>query len=113
MRTLVFLSLPAALAAAEFQGWISDAACGWNNARTAPEAKECAVKCVRQGWAPVFVQDGRMDAFKLADKAPAMKFVGDHVAVSGELKGDVLTIRSIRPTAPPPPAQKKAPAARK
>lgn len=95
-----------ALPGAEFQGWISDAACGWNNARPGPEAKDCAVKCVRQGWAPVFVQDGRMEAFKLADKAPAMKFVGEHVAVTGELKGDVLAIKSIRPSPAPKPAPK-------
>lgn len=106
MRSFVFFACALAVCGAEFQGWISDAACGWNNARATPEAKDCAVKCVRQGWAPVFVQDGRMDAFKLADKAPAMKFVGDHVAVSGTLKGDLLTIQSIRPSPAPKPASK-------
>lgn len=102
-----------AVSGAEFQGWISDAACGWNNARPGPEAKECAVKCIRQGWAPVFVQDGKMDAYKLSDKAPAMKFAGEHVAVSGDLKGDVLTIRAIRPSPPPRSGAKPSASAKK
>jgi hypothetical protein len=102
----LLVSFVLAARSAEFHGWISDAACGWNNARPAPEAKDCAVKCVRQGWAPVFVQDGRMDAFKLSDKTPAMPFIGDHVTVAGELKADVLTIRSLR-RSPPPKAPSK------
>ena len=44
------------VSAAEMKGYISDAACGWNNARNAKDAKECAQKCVKAGWDPVFVR---------------------------------------------------------
>lgn len=84
------------LSAAELKGYISDAACGWNNARSTPEAKECAVKCVKGGWDPVFVLDGKMDVYKIADKSKVMALVGEHVAITGAIAKDAVTIRSIR-----------------
>lgn len=96
------LLLPATLAlsipafAAELTGYISDAACGWNNARSSKEAKECAQKCVKAGWDPVFVPDGDMNTYKIRDKAKVMEFVGDHVVVSGKLERDTLVFTTIR-----------------
>lgn len=81
---------------ATMKGYISDAACGWNNARESKEAKECAQKCVRAGWDPVFVPDGNMNTFKIRDKARVASFVGEHVVVSGKLDGDTLTFSTIR-----------------
>jgi hypothetical protein len=91
----------------EIMGYISDAPCGWNNARPGKEAKECARKCVRAGWDPVFVPDGQMNAYKISDKAMVLPHVGDHVAVVGELKNDTLILKKIRP-APVAAPQKKA-----
>ena len=84
------------LAAAELQGYISDEACGWNNAREGKEAKECARTCVKGGWPPVFVPDGSMKTYKIAEKDKVMAFVGDHVAITGELKGESVVVRAIR-----------------
>ena len=96
------------LVAAELTGYISDAACGWNNAREGKEAKECARKCVDAGWDPVFVQDGGMNAYKIPQKALANPLVGEHVAITGEIKGDTLNIKAIRKVAPAAkPAPKK------
>ena len=80
----------------EFTGYVSDAACGWNNARNSPEAKQCARKCVGAGWDPVFVRDGQMEMLKIRNKAAVKQFVGDHVAVTGDVKRDILTVRKIR-----------------
>jgi hypothetical protein len=82
--------------AGEMTGFISDAACGWNNARAAKEAKECALTCVKAGWDLVFVPDGQMDAYKVSDKSMALPFVGDHVIVGGQIKGDTLLLKNIR-----------------
>ena len=82
--------------AAQITGYISDAACGWNNARPGKEAKECAEKCVRAGWDPVFVPDGQRETFKVSDKAKVLPYVGEHVVVLGELKGGQVWIKSIR-----------------
>jgi hypothetical protein len=89
------------ISAAELSGYISDAACGWNNARSAKEAKECAQKCVKAGWDPVFVPDGKRDVYKFRDKSKVLPFVGDHVAISGKLQGDHLAVSVIRRTPAP------------
>ncbi len=99
MNTLLIL-----LAAAEIQGYISDAACGWNNARPGKEAQECAKKCVDAGWAPVFVLDGGMSVFKIEEKAERAKvlpFVGEHVTIAGEIQGEQLRVTAIRKSPAP------------
>jgi hypothetical protein len=82
--------------AGQMTGYISDAACGWNNARPGKEAKECAVKCVRAGWDPVFVPDGQAETFKVSDKAKVLPYVGEHVVLVGELKGGLVAVKSVR-----------------
>lgn len=86
---------------AEMSGYISDAACGWNNARPGKEAKECATKCVQGGWDPVFVKDGQMDVLKIKDKKAVLPYVGDHVVLVGVIKGDTVAVTKIRKTAKP------------
>ena len=91
-----FLAIGGDVCGATIKGYISDAACGWNNARESKEAKECAQKCVRAGWDPVFVPDGNMNTYKIRDKARVASFVGEHVVVSGKLDGNTLTFSTIR-----------------
>lgn len=112
MRTIL-LSMAVALFAnaAEMTGYISDAACGWNNARPAKEAKECAQKCVKAGWAPVFVRDGSMEVTQIRNAAKALSFVGDHVTISGTLAGDFVTIHRIRKAQPRTAPARRAPPA--
>ncbi|MBC7928661.1 MAG: hypothetical protein H7039_23710 [Bryobacteraceae bacterium] len=96
----MLLVLGTTLGGAELTGFISDAACGWNNARNNPEARECAVKCVKAGWDPVFIRDGDMNAYKISNKAKVMSFVGDQVVINGSLtKADVI-VRTIRKVSP-------------
>ncbi len=92
-------------AAAEIHGYISDEACGWNNARPGKEAQECARKCVAAGWPPVMVPDGGMKVLAIhskADQQTVKAFVGEHVTITGEVKGETLTVKAIRKSAPPP-----------
>jgi hypothetical protein len=99
--TLLALAL---FAAAEYHGYISDEACGWNNAREGKEAKECARVCVKGGWPPVFVRDGGMAVTKIPAKADVdkvMPFVGDHVTVTGVIENGVLKVEKIRLSPPP------------
>jgi hypothetical protein len=96
----LFLLTAIAAAAAQMTGYISDSACGWNNARPGKEAKECAQKCVKLGgWPPVFVKDGQMEVLKISDKAVVMPYVGEHVSVVGTVKGDTLIVKTVRRTA--------------
>ncbi len=82
--------------AGQWTGYISDAACGWNNARNSKEAKECARVCVKGGWDPVLVPDGSMNTVKFANKAKALPFVGEKVHIRGSMKKDLLTIEAIK-----------------
>ena len=92
-----FLLVSSLASATEWTGYISDAACGWNNARNTKEAKECARVCVKAGWEPVFVPDGGMDTYKFSDKGKqALAFVGEKVRIAGTRKGDVVTVQKIR-----------------
>jgi hypothetical protein len=94
------------LAAAEIQGYISDAACGWNNARPGKEAQECARKCVDAGWPPVLVLDGGMTLLKIENKAEresVLPFVGEHVTITGEISGETLRVKAIRKSPAPKP----------
>jgi len=104
LSTLALLML-----AADLHGYISDSACGWNNARPGKEAKDCAEMCVKAGWPPVFVRDGGMDVFKIvsaADRQKVRAFVGEHVTIAGEIKGDELRLTAIRKSPDPRPAKK-------
>ena len=104
MRRLGLFILTAAAAAgtaagAQMTGYISDSACGWNNARPGKEAKECAQKCVKLGgWPPVFVKDGQMEVLKISDKNVVMPYVGEHVSIVGTVKGDTLVVKTVRRT---------------
>ena len=93
---LLFVLCSLLLSAEDFKGYISDAACGWNNARPGKEAKECAQKCVKGGWDPVFVRDGDMNTYKANDKAKVMDFVGERVIITGKIKAGVVTVEKIR-----------------
>ena len=98
MQKLVLSSvfLAASVFGAELTGYIVDAPCGWNNARSTPEAKECARKCVKAGWDPVFVPDGSMNTYQIPDKAKVMEFVGEKVVITGVLRKDSVTVEKIR-----------------
>jgi hypothetical protein len=98
-RFALFLIVGAAASAAQMTGYISDSACGWNNARPGKEAKECAQKCVKLGgWPPVFVKDGQMEVLKISDKNVVMPYVGEHVSIVGTVKGDTLIVKTVRRT---------------
>lgn len=98
MRALLLLCLAAAaVPAAEWVGFISDEACGWNNARNTKEAKQCARVCVKSGgWDPVLVPDGTMKTYKFTNKAKALPFVGEKVKITGTLAKEIVTIQTIR-----------------
>ena len=106
---MIATALLVLVTAAEFQGYISDEACGWNNARPGKEAQECAKRCVDAGWPSVFVRDGGMAVFKIEAKAQQQlvrPFVGDHVTVTGEITGEKLVVKTIKKSPAPPPKPK-------
>ncbi|MDP4283220.1 MAG: hypothetical protein Q8891_02260 [Bacteroidota bacterium] len=73
-------------------GYISDAHCGakGNNAGHAA----CAKKCVKEGYAPVFVVGDKVYAISNPEKVD--NFIGDKVTIKGTITDDAIDIKKIK-----------------
>jgi hypothetical protein len=88
--------LAAALASsANLTGWISDASCGASNANATEASRECARNCLKNGADAVFVSDADGKVYKIAGKVDAKKHVDYKVKVTGDVKGDTITVQQI------------------
>ncbi|HWE50241.1 MAG TPA: DUF5818 domain-containing protein [Bryobacteraceae bacterium] len=89
---LLTLGLAAAGMAADFKGFIEDTACS-----TKPGMKddaECAQKCIKGGSPAVLVTpDGKI--YKIAEQDKIAAHAGHHVTITGELKGDTISISKV------------------
>lgn len=72
-------------------GWISDAHCGakGNNAGHA----DCAKKCIKEGYAPVFVVGDKV--YAINDPKKVSKYIGDKVTITGTITGDSIDIEKV------------------
>ncbi|HLY70929.1 MAG TPA: hypothetical protein VKR53_14450 [Puia sp.] len=72
-------------------GYIGDAHCGakGNNAGHA----DCAKKCVKEGYAPVFVVGDKV--YTIDDPKKVSKFIGDKVTITGTITGDKIEIEKV------------------
>lgn len=79
--------------AAEFKGFVEDTNCAGK-----PEMKDdsaCAQKCIKGGSPAVLVTpEGKI--YKIANQDKITSHAGEHVTVDGKLKGDTLTIASVK-----------------
>jgi len=90
---LLTLGLAAAGMAADFSGFIEDTACS-TKAGMKNDA-ECAQKCIKGGSPAVLVTpDGKI--YKIADQDKIMAHAGHNVTITGDLKGDTISITSIK-----------------
>jgi hypothetical protein len=72
-------------------GYISDAHCGAAGNNDGHAA--CAKKCVKEGYAPVFVVGDKV--YTINDPKKVSKFIGDKVTITGSIEGDKLDIEKI------------------
>ena len=90
---LLTLGLSAIGMAAEFKGFVEDTACS-----TKPEMKgdaACAQKCIKGGSPAVLVTpDGTI--YKISNQDKIVASAGQNVTVTGNLKGDTLTIDAVK-----------------
>jgi hypothetical protein len=90
---LMTLGLAASGMAAEFKGFVEDTACAGK-----PEMKgdaACAQKCIKGGSPAVLVTaDGKI--LKVANQDKIVASAGQNVTVTGKLKGDTLTIDTVK-----------------
>jgi hypothetical protein len=87
------LGLAGSMMAAEFKGFVEDQMCSGK-----PEMKgdaECAQKCIKGGSPAVLVaEDGKI--YKIAEQAKITSFAGKNVTVTGTLKGDTISVASVK-----------------
>ncbi len=85
--------IASAAMAAEFKGFVEDTACS-TKAEMKADA-ECAKKCIKGGSPAVLVaEDGKI--YKIANQDKIVSHAGETVTVDGTLKGDTLTIASVK-----------------
>jgi hypothetical protein len=98
MKTIATLALltigsAAGVMAAEYKGFVEDQACS-----NKPEMKgdaACAQKCIKGGSPAVLVtEDGKI--YKIANQDKIVASAGQNVTLTGKLKGDTLTIDSVK-----------------
>jgi hypothetical protein len=97
------LSGLACLASAADQTWtgqVSDSMCGASHAKMIAghpgmSERECALACVKGGGKYVFVSDGKV--YNIANQGSALleTHAGHTVRLTGELKGETITVSNI------------------
>jgi hypothetical protein len=90
---LITTGLAASGMAAEFKGFVEDQKCS-----TMPAMKgdaDCAQKCIKGGSPAVLVTpEGKI--YKISNQDKIVASAGENVTVTGKLKGDTLTIASVK-----------------
>src|SRR5579863_10486621 len=91
--SLMTIGFAASVMAAEYKGFVEDTACS-----TKPEMKgdaACAQKCIKGGSPAVLVTEAGK-VYKISNQDKIVASAGQNVTVTGKLKGDTLTIESVK-----------------
>jgi hypothetical protein len=87
------LTLAAAGTAAELKGFVEDQACAGKPGMKDDAA--CAEKCIKGGSPAVLVtDDGKI--YKVANQDKITPFAGKNVTVTGDVKGDTVTVSDVK-----------------
>src|SRR5271170_2118758 len=90
---LLTLGIAGSAMAAEFKGFVEDTACSKMPAMKDDAA--CAQKCIKGGSPAVLItEDGKI--YKIANQDKIVASAGLNVTVTGQLKGDALTIDTVK-----------------
>jgi len=92
-----------ASAAETLTGRISDAMCGTSHDAMTEHGKkmtdqQCTTACVQHGAAYVFVTGDKVLKVANQDFAALKQFAGDTVTLTGDVKGDTVTVTKIAKT---------------
>lgn len=90
---LLTMGLAASVMAAEFKGFVEDTKCSGMAAMKGDS--DCAQKCIKGGSPAVLVTpDGKI--YKIANQDKIVAEAGKNVTVTGDLKGDTITVASVK-----------------
>ena len=99
---VIFVASSALAARGDEKTWngsIADSKCAAKHAKgehggTAGDS-DCVKQCVKGGSKFVFVSGGKTYQIANQDFAPLMDHAGHHVALTGEMKGDSITVSKV------------------
>jgi hypothetical protein len=74
-------------------GYISDSKCKTAGAHDG--ARDCTIKCVKEGAKYVFVNDADKKVYAIDAQDKVADHAGHHVTVKGSVEGDTLKLTSI------------------
>jgi hypothetical protein len=99
IATLLWLSANT-FAASTMSGTISDSMCGSSHGAmtehgTKMTDKQCSSACIQHGAKYVFVENGKVFQIANQEFTGLAQFAGDIVRVTGEVRGDKLTLQKI------------------
>ncbi len=91
--SLLAMGLAASAMAAEFKGFVEDTKCAGMPAMKGDS--QCAQKCIKGGSPAVLVTpEGKI--YKISNQALITPHAGMNVTVNGSLKGDTITVASVK-----------------
>lgn len=93
---VLVLALALSASAAEWTGYISDAACAAKSVAKAESADHagCAAGCAKKGGDLVLVSGGKV--MKIANRDKVADHAGHKVTVTGKLDGETITVDSVK-----------------
>jgi hypothetical protein len=92
VTAMLALGLASLGMAADFSGFVEDTTCSSKPAMKGDA--ECAQKCIKGGSPAVLVTpDGKI--YKLAEQDKIVAHAGHNVTITGELKGDTISITKV------------------
>jgi hypothetical protein len=93
MAATLFATTMTLAADGTWTGYIADSKCG---AKAAHEgARECTIKCVKEGAKYVFVNDADKKVYVIDAQDKVADHAGHHVTVKGTVDGETLKLESI------------------
>jgi hypothetical protein len=98
MKTLIAvatmaLGFAASGMAAEVKGFVQDASCSTKAAMKGNS--ECSKKCIKGGDPAVLVAENGT-IYKIANQDKIVSHAGENVTVTGNVKGDTITVESVK-----------------
>ncbi len=93
MAAVLFAGALAMAADSSWTGWIADSKCGVAAAHDG--ARDCTIKCVKEGAKYVFVNDTDKKVYVVDAQDKVAPHAGHHVTVKGTVEGETLKLTSI------------------
>lgn len=94
LSMILFVVSGAFAADTTVNGYVSDSMCGAKGAKAGHA--DCANKCISKGAAYVVVTDSDQKVLNVSNPDALKGHEGHHVAVTGEVKGDTITVESVK-----------------